>query len=132
MRRTVYINKIKKGSKFRIVGSVGGKAGGGKTAYTYPTFPTFTISIHPDYANFVPLAPLSPQWLALRQAYLGPSTAAPQDYLDSLERFQDELEQFGQDNQGNIFGTLFTPFAFGDTTHFIGTVDQNGNIIRTP
>lgn len=113
-KRVVYIQKIKTGSKFRTLGEV--KAGKKKSRYNLPQFPAFTISIHPDYAKFLPL---SPQWQTLQHWYI-PGAETPKEYQRSFNRavnnvastkFADFMEFMFEDTlfdpatQKEIFGT---------------------------
>ena len=113
-RRVVQIQKIKTGSKFRTLGEI--QTGKKKSKYNYPKFPAFTISVHPDYAKFIPL---SPEWQALQHWYI-PGAETPREYQRSFDRairnvteakfadfmkfmFEDTL--FDPATQQEIFGT---------------------------
>lgn len=143
-RRVIY-NKNFEGSPYRTLGG-SGLSGGKKpkkrgfSTPSLPSFPHITISIHPDYAQWLPAGTA---WQALQQ-WLIPGAATPSSWVSSAKRTAKSIhsiqwaEFFFKDTVfTNEFiqqiSPIFTePRGMSSEEYYYHVANINGNLANTP
>ena len=103
-KRTIFINKIKTGSKFRTIEG-GARSGKKSRQYVY-----VTVSIHPDWAKFLPLSPF---WQDAQQL-IAPGSASPQEWMQTIPNITPSFPSGIQTVQPANLAT-FATFMFDST-----------------